>query len=203
MRRNCTLYQGSHQMDHIASRSFSRLAYEDPLALLRAARRQTETFATDTLTSDVRLLRTAEGKTARERREAAMFCHLLGQRLGVRILMAAEEAQDYDFVASWPVGEADKFLPVQLKELPGEDVNATVDLQQVLARLTNKYRDRVVAVHLNRRLTIDPIQASIPSNLDVGGLWFFGAIAPDLHTWGLWGDFVSTPTGTAHAYPDA
>jgi hypothetical protein len=190
-------------MDPIASRLFSQLTYEEPLALLRAARLQTDAFAAGTLTSDVRLLRNSEGKIGRERREAAMFCHLLGQRLGLNILMATEEAQDYDFVASWSVGEARKFLPVQLKELPGEELNATIVLEKVLAGLTNKYKNTVVAVHLNRLLTIDPMQASIPSNLAVSGLWFFGAIAPDLLTWGLWGDFVSIPTGTAHAYPDA
>lgn len=189
-------------MSNITTRKFSRLQYEEPVALLRALHSQTQRFARGDLGA-ILPLRKGEGKTGRERREAAMFCHLLDERFGVGMLMAIEEDSDFDFVATWSDGRKQLFAPVQLKELPPEAVPSQVMLEQLLESL-KKYadsRDLLVAVHLNRAMRIDPVKVAAP-NLAIGGLWFFGAIAPDLTEWGLWGDMLSVPTATAHSYPD-
>jgi hypothetical protein len=191
-------------MDRIATRTLSRLKYEDPLLFLRAARPQTEAFAAGELNPDLRSLRKAEGKLGRERREAAMFCYLLSQRLGKAVSMAVDEAQDFDCVASWAVGQEVHFVPIQLKELPPSEANDRVAIEEILAGLS-KYtdsRNTIVAVHLNRRITIDPMRIAIPE-LNVESLWLFGAVAPNLLQWGLWGDLLANPLTSQHAYPDA
>jgi hypothetical protein len=156
------------------------------------------------LGTDLRSLRKAEGKNGRERREAAMFCYLLSQRLGQTVSMAVDEAMDFDCVASWKVEQEVRFVPVQLKELPPSEANANVDLEEILAGL-GKYtdsRNTIVAVHLNRRISIDLRQIEIPS-LNIESLWLFGAVTPDLNQWGLWGDLLKGPIAARYAYPGA
>jgi hypothetical protein len=191
-------------MDRISTRTLSLLKYEDPLLFLLAARPQTEAFAAGELNPDLRSLRKAEGKPGRERREAAMFCHLLSQRLGKAVSMAVDEAQDFDCVASWAVGQEVRFVPIQLKELPPFEANDRVALEEILAGLS-KYtdsRNTIFAVHLNRRITIDPMQIAIP-NLKIDSLWLFAAVTPNLLQWCLWGDLLMNPFASKHAYPDA
>jgi hypothetical protein len=191
-------------MDQIAARALSRLNYEDPAQFLRAARPQTDAFVAGKLGTDLRSLRKAEGKNGRERREAAMFCYLLSQRLGQTVSMAVDEAMDFDCVASWKVEQEVRFVPVQLKELPPSEANANVDLEEILAGL-GKYtdsRNTIVAVHLNRRISIDLRQIEIPS-LNIESLWLFGAVTPDLNQWGLWGDLLKGPIAARYAYPGA
>lgn len=191
-------------MDRIATRTLSRLEYEDPLLLLLAARPQTEAFAAGELSPDLRSLRKAEGKLSRERRQAAMFCHLLSQRLNKAVSMTVDEAQDFDCVASWAVGQEVRFVPVQLKELPPSEANDCVAIEEILAGLS-KYtdsRNTIVAVHLNRRITIDPMRIAIP-DLNINSLWLFAAVAPNLLQWRLWGDLLTNPLESQHAYPDA
>jgi hypothetical protein len=44
-------------------------------------------------------LRTNPLKSDRQRREAAIFCYVISQALGIKIYYAPVERQDYDFVA--------------------------------------------------------------------------------------------------------
>ena len=131
-----------------------------------------------------------------------MFCYLMGQRVGQTIYVGPGERQDYDFVAMREDDGARSYTPVQLKEVVPKHVNPAATLEQVVASLA-KYgdsRDLLVVIHLNQRLRFDPSDVCVPK-LPIGGLWMFGAISPDQTRWGLWGDFLGTPTGTEHQHP--
>jgi hypothetical protein len=154
--------------------------------------------------SDVRTLRTNRLKPLRELREAAIFCHLISERTGTRVLLAHDESDDYDFVAGWQDGDDAHFAPVQIKELVPEALNATATFNQLVAGLA-KYvsaPELVVAIHVNRAMHFEPADMKIPE-LPIAELWAFGAIAPDQSEWALWGNLLLTREGTRHAYPTA
>ena len=92
--------------------------------------------------------------------------------------------------------------PVQLKEVVPPELNNTATVQQRVNALT-KYvdsEDLTVAIYLNRPVHFDPERLVVPP-LKIAALWVFGAISPDKEKWGLWGNFLEVPQGTAFDYP--
>ena len=78
-------------------------------------------------------------------------------------------------------------------------LNPNASVQAAVNALT-KYIDSddlVVAIHLDRQILFDPAQLIVP-DLSSAELWVFGALEPDQ---GLWGDFMTSPTGTRYPYP--
>ena len=151
---------------------------------------------------NVRSLRTNSLKECRELREAAIFCHGMGERLGRKVFLAQSESQDYDFVGYSVVGDLGHFTPVQLKEVVPADLNPAASVQKTIDALA-KYADSedlTVAIHLSQRIHFDPSSLIIP-NLRIGGLWVFGAISADQSEWALWGDLLSEVKGEAFEYP--
>lgn len=190
-------------MDSITLRSFGRLQYSDPLPILVRLREIERGLATSDTPARIRNLRTNHLKRSREMREAAIFCHLVGQRLGFTVRFALAEDQDFDFVAAWSTQEHSHFAPVQLKELPPESTGSNATFQSIVAALAAHYpasKELVVAIHLNRRMTIDFAALEIPS-MSIAELWAFGATAADQNSWGLWGDLLASPSFSTHAYP--
>jgi hypothetical protein len=152
----------------------------------------------------MRTLRTRGLKPWRELREAALFCHFMGERIGTAVRIAKGEAQDYDAVATWEEGDLRKFAPIQIKEVVPSYLNPNADLLGVIASLT-KYvdsSDLTVAIHLNKRVTFVPAEISIPK-LPVRSLWVFGTVSPDASRWNLWGDLLGQSAISEHAYPAA
>ena len=76
-------------------------------------------------------LRTNQFKQAREHRQAALFCEGMGARIGHTVYFAAHEDQDYDFVASWVVGDQQHLAPVQLKEVVPTNLNERAELSSI------------------------------------------------------------------------
>jgi hypothetical protein len=189
-------------MDKITLRHFSNLDYFDPRPFLISLRRiEIAVSRTDT-PDNIRTLRTNQLKESRELREAALFCHFMGQRIGTTVFMAKGEAQDYDFVAAWQNDSTCNYAPVQLKEVVPTNTNQNANLKDVLASL-DKYRtssELIVAIHLNQENHFEPNDVVVPS-LPLGGLWMFAGISPDHARWALWGDFLRSPVGTCHQYP--
>lgn len=183
-------------------REFQRGEFHDSAEFLTALRAIEPAIASSATDPRIKHLRTNGLKEWREAREAALFCHGMSQRIGQRIFMSRGESQDYDFVASWIIGDEQHFAPVQLKEVVPASLNPSSSLEQILRSLT-KYvdsEDLTVAVHLNRQQHFDPATLSIPP-LRIAALWVFASISPDQSKWGLWGNFLEQPEGSCFMYP--
>ncbi|MGV8990120.1 MAG: hypothetical protein ACOH1Q_01825 [Thiobacillus sp.] len=180
-----------------------RSEFRDPRQFLVEIRKLEYLIAASELSQKAKRLRTNNLKEWREIREAAVFCFGMGQRIGQPVFLSRGESQDYDFIATWTLGEVQNFAPVQLKEVVPEEVNATASIEKVIGSLT-KYvdsKDLTVAIHLNRQVHFDALELVIPP-LPIAALWIFGSISPDQSEWGLWGNFLEKPEGSRFAYPD-
>lgn len=169
-------------------RLFSSLEYRDPRAFLLRLRDLERALASSALDIKVRALRTNELKPWRELREAALFAHFMSERIRTRVGIARGEAQDYDFVATWESAGVRRYSPVQIKEVVPSFLNPNAQLSAVIESLT-KYADSTdltVAIHLNKRHTLDLRELRVPQ-LSIAALWVFAAIAPGAARWGLWG----------------
>jgi hypothetical protein len=189
-------------MDQARLREVSRLEFRLPAPFLTQLRQIELHLVESELPRPVRELRTNSLKTWREAREAALFCHGLGQRLDTTVLFAREEARDHDFIAASVISGVRHVVPVQLKEVVPADLNPSASMQRVLDSLA-KYTDSAdltVAIYLNQCGRFDPANVRV-NPLSIGSLWIFGAISEDLSEWAIWGDFLQRPFGTRFAYP--
>lgn len=189
-------------MDRAWLRFAQKLEYRDPVPFLRNLREVELQIAASNTPEKIKNLRTNGLKEFREIREAAIFCHGMSERIGQKVFVGRGESQDYDFVASWVVGDTQHLVPVQIKEVVPADLNPKASVQATVDALT-KYvnsEDLVVAIHLNRCTLFDPSQLVIP-DLKIAELWIFGALTPDESTWGMWGNFMQSASGTRYSYP--
>ncbi len=183
-------------------RALRQLEYRDPKPFLVRLRELEPQVATSKLPTKVKNFRTNSLKWSRELREGALFCYGMSQRIGQTVFLSPSEAQDYDFVASWVVGDTQHLAPVQLKEVVPQVLNPSASVQTIVDALA-KYTDSgdlTIAIHLNQETHFDPSTFIVPP-LKIAALWVFGAISPDQMEWGLWGNFLETPIGTRFEYP--
>ena len=188
-------------MDRGRLREISKLDFREPGPFLVGLREIEGRVAGSTLPDSVRELRTNSLKTWREARQAALFCHGLGKRLGATVSFAREETRDHDFIAQALVDGVPHVVPVQLKEVVPTELNPDSTLEGTLGALT-KYADAhelTVAIHLNRCVRFDPVRLELPA-LGIGAVWVFGTLTEDQSEWGLWGDFMQEPFGTRFSY---
>jgi hypothetical protein len=83
--------------------------------------------------------------------------------------------------------------PVQLKELPPEDLNPGVALEQILGKL-NKYSgadDLSVVLLINRRMTFEYRPWASDKRPNIKELWYFGCISQDQSKWFLYGSVLA------------
>jgi len=189
-------------VDRSRLRAIQYSEFRDPRQFLVELRNVEPQIAASSLDPKIKQLRTNRLKEWRETRDAALFCYGMGQRIGQSVLLARGESQDYDFIASWVVGDEQHLAPVQLKEVVPVDLNATASLERTICSLA-KYvdsEDLTVAIRLNRQEHFDPRTVVIPP-LRIAALWVFGSISPDQSEWGLWGNFLEKPEGSRFAYP--
>jgi hypothetical protein len=190
----------NNAVDQATLNAFGRLEYHDPTEVLRNFRR-VEIEITLSTPDPVKHLRTNSLKRWRECREAALFCYGMSCRCGQPISFASDESADHDFVAAWVLAGVRHFAPVQLKELVPEQLNEHSTIDHLVQGLA-KYRSDTltVAVHLNRRGTLEPSTLRVPS-LRIAALWFFWGAAPDQSKWCLFGDVLNEPALSSFAYP--
>jgi hypothetical protein len=114
--------------------------------------------------------------------------------VGVNVLFAPVERSDYDFVTAWEVAGTLKFCPVQLKEWVPPKLNPAIGLPDLLSGLKRYPTSQrtVVAIHLNRYFHLDLAQLP-PFQLDLAGIWLFGAPCPDQSEWMLCGNLLDDP----------
>jgi len=191
-------------MNHLWLRTAEKLTFVDPTPYLIQLRRVEIEVALSDTPPKIKALRTNSLKAVREQREAALFCHGMGERLGRKVYFSAQEDQDHDFIASWIDGEERHFAAVQLKEVVPLKTNPQASIEAIVAGLA-KYTDSdrlSVAIHLNQEGRFEPALLQVPK-LRIGSLWVFGCVAPDQSHWNLWGNFTeSEPYGTQFSYPE-
>lgn len=191
-------------MEQIRTRKFAKYEYGDPRGFLVGLRNLEESLGESV--DKIGRLRTNALKQEREMRDAALFCIGMSERLGLPIRFAPVEDEDFDFVATCSIEQTLCFCPIQLKEVPPEDLNPTSSIDDVLNSLP-KYsnaRDLTIAIRLNRAIRFDSALVAVAEDLAIGGLWVFGCISPDQSRWALWGDFMANgtdPLGTVFDYP--
>lgn len=185
------------------TRTFAKLKYRDPRTVLVDLRRTELTISASEASFAVKNLRTRDLRPLRELREACLFCHGMTERTGQKFFVAHAEAQDYDAVATWVVGDLQSFAPIQIKEVVPHEVNPTASVRKVIAAL-EKYvssEDLTVAIHLNRVVKgFNPSEIIVPP-LRIAALWMFGAIAADQSRWAIWGNFLDELEVAEFAYP--
>jgi len=101
-------------MSRVRARGLQHLEFRDPRPFLLRLREIEPRIANSDLSPKAKALRTNELKWSKELREGAFFCYGMAQRIGQTVFLAPFEAQDYDFVASWIVGDTQHLAPVQL-----------------------------------------------------------------------------------------
>jgi hypothetical protein len=192
-------------MSKVELRKLSQLDYREPTKFLVQLRKLEIEVALSQTPDSIRHLRTNGLKSVRELREAAIFCHMMGERINTTVYLSPIEAEDYDFVALHILDGITHYTKVQLKELPPVKLPGSRSIDSLISTLS-KYGDApnlCVAIHVNQRVRIDPTKIMLPKKvLGIGSLWMFGAITPGQARWGLWGNLLEVGcVGTSHYYP--
>jgi hypothetical protein len=126
--------------------------------------------------------------------DAVVFTLGLRRVLGLDVRLAQYEAEDFDFLVSWPADGEQYACPVQLKEVVPEHRNASADLNALIASL-KRYPpsiDTIVAIKLNRAGDFDPRTLQVPA-LPFAQVWLFGCQSQDKNRWFLYGDLLTAP----------
>jgi len=192
-----------NEIDSILMREFAALQYIDPEAYLRKLRGLEIEVARSDLLRKIRHLRTHALKPMRERRGAAILAYGMQQVTGSKVFVSAAESSDYDCIMAWTAADGRHFCPVQLKEWVPSELNPNATLDNLVQSLSRKYptsRRTVVAVEINRRVTLDIECIKVPP-LSIAELWFFGAISDDQSEWMICGNMLNVPRMYRFAYP--
>jgi hypothetical protein len=194
--------------DELRTREWSRLRYFDPRLTLPRMRTTEIQIARhgSHLPRRLRELRTNGTKRFRELRDAAIFCYGMATSvLGKPVYYANHESEDFDVIARFvdEQEETDNYVPLQLKELPPEDLNPTATIEGIYHSLKSRQalRRTVVAIKLNNR---DGVLTRLPRpRFVVAGLWFFWKTSQEHDSWCLFGDAMQTSPRAHHfLYPD-
>ena len=176
----------------MAVRDWEKLKYLDPEPLLIGLKEFYDLNPMQMLPSVVSNLRRRDVRHIGEARRCALFCYGVGKALGVKVLFADHESEDYDYVGLYRTGKIFNFVPIQMKEFVPTSVNPTTQLQAELDKLS-KYKDSsnlIVAVHVNRTGLLNLSHLHI-SHLKIKELWFFGAKANSPGIWTIIGNVLN------------
>lgn len=192
-------------IDNIRLRELKSVHWFEPKQVLINMRYVETNLLSENMDEKVRRLRTNELKELREGREAAIFAYgLETQVLKVPVWVANSERSDYDFVVRWVKEENEYFYPVQLKELPPDDLNTTESLDGIYNKL-EKYSgtdDLAVAIHVNKKMTLKWGPWERQKRPQVRELWLFGNNSPDQSRWFICGDILKKPLFYEFRYPE-
>ena len=112
------------------------------------------------------------------------------------------EEGDHDCVLAWDHDGTQRFTPVQLKELPPADLNASITIADLLAGVTKKYAktDTVLVVHLNRRGSV-PLADLVLAESPFKEAWFLWCSSDDQDCWCIWGESLAETGPVEFRYP--
>lgn len=180
-------------IDAIQIRELERLTWVDPKQVLLNLRWLEQNLSPD-LDERTRRLRTNKLKELREARIAALFAHGISTAVLKRAVAVSKvEKSDYDFILRWVESDTNRFYPVQLKELPPEDLNRDIKLEDVLSGL-GKYageNDLSVVVHLNRAIRFEYSPEIYRPNAKLRELWYLGCQSRDQSSWFIYGSVLA------------
>jgi len=188
--------------DLIQIREWEQLQFNDPVFILKELRKLELQLERVPVAEKVRTLRTADLKTYREGRDAALFCLGMAEITGKQVYYALHESQDYDFVTLWQREDEWIYTPVQLKEVVPESLNSSASINSTLQKLC-KYpgSDRTTAaVIVNREIRLEFSKIHVPE-VQMGGIWIYGTLSPDQNKWFIYGDLQKEPHRWEYAYP--
>jgi hypothetical protein len=181
------------------------LSFVDPKEILAGLRWIEENLPLEELSDKARSLRTRQMRPFLEARQAALFCYGLSTAMQQQVSFAMHEEDDYDALASFERDKKRVFVPIQLKEVVPQELNASASLQGELNKL-KKYTDSkglVVAFHLNRRCTLDIKSISAPHGV-VAEIWIVASTNEEMSEWALIGNIINDECYTYRfSYPDA
>jgi hypothetical protein len=191
-------------INNIVAREFSQMEWLNPEKCLIELRNIEENLPVQ-LDEKIRRLRTNPLKKWREARIAALFSYGMSRAvLKLPVLFSRSEEKDFDFVMRWQVEDKDFFYPVQLKELPPDDINSAVTLDDIYTKL-EKYSgatDLSVLIHINRRMRFDFNQWTRDRRPNIKELWHLGCESAEQSRFFLYGDTLKrNPRKYEFAYP--
>jgi hypothetical protein len=138
----------------------------------------------------IRHLRTNSLKEWQEARFAALFAYGISNAvLHLPTHLSKTEKVDFDAVMKWQQNGEDHYSPLQIKELPPDDINPDVSLDDILDRL-GKYSGEdnlTVVVCLNRRTRIKFQPWDRQSKPRISELWYLGCTDEYQSKWFLYG----------------
>lgn len=192
-------------IDRIRLRKIGNFEYLNPRPILVALRELEYEVAASSLPHNVKTLRKNTLRRECENRDAVIFAHATSQWLGIPVLVALEEDEDFDFVLHWQVDDMNHFCCVQHKEVVPESLNPTASVQGIVEALRGyaDLSDTTVAIKLNRVGRFDPASVKVPDDVKVRDIWIYGALNPEQSEWAMWGNFAAglVTTGQRFAYP--
>ena len=189
-------------MDQAELNKIRKLKPLDPEEVLRKLRQLELSNDWQNLKAPEVHLRGNALKGVRECRIAALFCCGMSQRTGFRIQLYQHEESEYDFIATWLMGDTRHIVPVQIKELVPEHLNSEITLQKIIDDLGKNYSspDLHAVIFLNRNGKVDFSEINL-SALNIAGLWLISCTSHDQSDWRLDGNFIAAPETTHFKYP--
>ena len=186
-------------------REFDQITWVDAKQVLINFR-WIETNLPSEMNERIRRLRTNELKEWREARIAALFSFgISSQVLKTPILLSKSEQRDFDFVMQWHKNNADHFFPVQLKELPPDDINSKVSVDDIYDKL-EKYsgiQDLSVVIYISRRTRFEYPLWNREKKPSIKELWYLGCESEDQSRWFLYGSVLEKhPLKYDFRYPE-
>jgi hypothetical protein len=187
----------------IALREAEACQYRDTTTFLKDLR-EVEVLAASVDGGEVvsHIWRQRRNKQLREAREAALLLEGIEQRYGIETKFCIVEREDYDALAHYSTPTEGRFVKIQLKQVPPEDVGNTT-LNEVISSLT-KYSDSsdlTVGIYLNQTRRNFQFDAICVPQLKIAALYVVFAVSEDQSHWGLLGDLLTGHEYTEFVYP--
>ncbi len=180
--------------DQIRIRALTQRDVIDPASLLKR-------LAALNAADKAKRWRTPEFKELREMKDACLLAYGLSRALETDVAVVRGEVEDYDFALRAVGDDGLQFVGIQLKELPPEELNPHLTLEELLDRLVaGPATDATLVIRLNRQGYI-PDEALSAVKLPYAEVWYLWATSPDGLRWCIYGDAKQKPRGYEFAYP--
>ncbi len=195
-------------VSNIQRREFDELNWVDPMQVLVNCR-HLELNLPNNLEPRIKRMRTNKLKKWKEARDAALFSYGMANcvlKMPVTVAIAKLEKSDYDFVMKWTKREREYYCPVQLKELPPDDINIEINIENIFEKLKkyNGIDDLLVSIKINRVIKSFNLNCfNNKQNLKIKELWYFGCVNPIQSKWFLYGSAMeNNPSYYDYEYPE-
>jgi hypothetical protein len=193
------------RVPNILVREFNQMEWVEPRQVLVDLRWLELNLPAD-MDERIRRLRTNPLKEWHEARFAALFAYGISNAvLHLPTRFSKTEKRDFDAVMKWQKNGEDHYSPLQIKELPPDDINPDVSLNDILDKL-GKYSGEdnlTVVVCLNRKTRIKFQTWDRQSKPRISELWYLGCTDVYQSKWFLYGNVLANnPRRFDFEYPE-